>query len=341
MAPTTTRTQKSVEQRPSNSFMSFTADIQENICKMESKARKKILHYQTNPFIIYLCVIFLYHILKPIDYISLNPTMIITSKLIITIIDHIEIWIRFTLRMVKFYAFMLRKIIEYSTKFELFCTNMVNQIESRYNVNLWIIECLISGQLYFRIPILIAMNKTNEFTIKLQQVEIGLLQTKSQYLSEKNKWLTTHVSTNKKRRIKQHNHRVSRKLHKYLKNQLPTELINEIYEFSYVKYPKSDEIKMNLMSKQELVLKAASKMNYKWIWKRYQFVKMHRNINIFECLCWLIIYYWFRTKYQIKGTFNQMMQKFCKLTKISQHTIWIICQQFITLFLTYFLVKTF
>ena len=323
--------------------------FQEKLYKFESKARKKILHYETNPFMIYFCVIIIYSIIKPIDYLILNP-IIISSSLIIFCIDNIELWARFTLRIVQYYALLLRKINECSFKLQDFVTNKTN--DWRENIDQYIVEShlqnqqrsikvsllklisiileifklIIMIQLYFRVPIMITMNKINAFTIKIQQSEISLLRTKSHYLSQKNKWLTLHVSTMEKRRIKQYNMMISKRLHKYLKNKIPIELIQLIYSFSY-KAIENDPIKMNLGTKQKLLLKAASKMNHIWIWKRYQFVTKHRNVNLFEKICWYFIYYWFMIKCKVLSSVKNRMNQFCGRHQVPRHTLKMICYQ--------------
>lgn len=340
--------------------------IQERLYRFESSARKKILHYETNPFVIYFCVFTIYSILKPIDYLILNP-IIISSSFIIFCIDNIELWTRFTLRMVQYYALILRKINEYSLKLQLFFTNSVDEMratidhylspqllkQDRTNRDIiWIyflksisttlaaIKLLIVIQFYMRIPIMITMNRTNAFTIKIQQSEISLLRTKSHYLSEKNKWLTLHVSTMEKRRIKQYNNMIKKKLNKYLKNEIPPELIQEIYSFSY-KELQNDPIKMNLGTKQKLLIKAASKMNHDWIWKRYQFVKMHRNISIFEKLSWYMIYYWFMIKGKVLSNCKKFLDKVSERRGVGRHTLKMCCYQLLMLWMTYLFVRHF
>eukprot|EP00483_Globobulimina_turgida_P003427 UN03433 len=237
----------------SNSNTKLGTNIGLKLYKFQSSSNKKILNYKTNPIIIYLCKIMVYDILKPIDYLILNP-IIISSILIIFCIDNVEIWSRFSLRIVIFYSFFLRKLIECISYFHNILSTKVDDwrqqnnyqmlLRNMENINfnntylkckscmLQIFNLFIDIQLYVRIPILLLMNKINAFTIRIQQSEIYLLRRKSHYLNEKNQWLTHYVSTMHKRRIYEYNMKLCRKLKKYLKKILPIELIQEIYQFS-------------------------------------------------------------------------------------------------------------
>merc|ERR1712129_131224 len=161
--------------------------------------------------------------------------------------------------------------------------------------------------LYMRIPVLIAMNKNNAFTIKIQRCEIQLLMQKRKYLAQKNASLFNHVKKLDQIRINRYNSLLLEHLNQHLSKSLPTELICLLYEFSLIKNERvaSSELdykihckclgKMSLRNGSKALL-SVSNMNHSWFQRRYELVNVYRNISLFEKGCWLMLYAWFKVQ---------------------------------------------
>ena len=326
--------------------------------RLERESKKKLLKANTNPFIIYFYKILLFDILRPLEYILLNPDIMLLSFTLICV-DNIEIWIRFTRKAVQCLSTILRKIIECSSGLQSLISRKLSDWNNEIDVHLLlssnqntlkmsclkllsfalsVLRALNYLHLYARIPVLIAMNKNNAFTIKMQQFDICLLQTKSQYLGRKNDALSRHVVMLEQMKNTRYNVVLLKILKKCLRKSLPTELIYLLHEFSHM-HLTNDRIELRQRTKSNTVLMRVSKMNHLWIRRRYNLVNMCRNVDVFEKGCWLILYCWFRLQAFVLMFVRKMRDCVCEKCRISKQMFRVIGTQLIVLFVFYLLMK--